>query len=170
MSSDRVRLLELWAVLALTMACVLYTGQVLAAPTAKLTPVGDGLELEVPGANGAMVKETIPVYHAGTIRYFSTGVGLEERSAHYPPFTLKVILVAGAKAYLSQVSVSIAESTGQVLLEMPGEKVTGPWLFVDFPPGSYEITATRNQTKVKTRATITTGHIQTVYMRWKEGG
>ncbi|HZC67841.1 MAG TPA: hypothetical protein VE201_04405, partial [Nitrospirales bacterium] len=70
----------------------------------------DSLELQISGDGGTPIKETIPIHRVGSIRYFSAGIGLEERSAQYPSFPLKLVFVAGRKAYLSQVSVTI---TGQ---------------------------------------------------------
>ena len=71
MRRNRVRPFELLTVLTVTIACFLYTSQVPAAITAKLTPAEDGIELEFTGEGGSAVKETIPVYHAWTVRYFS---------------------------------------------------------------------------------------------------
>jgi hypothetical protein len=171
MRSNRVRPFELLTVLTVTIACLLYTSQVPAAITAKLTPAEDGIELESTGEGGSAVKETIPVYHAGTIRYFSTGIGLEERSAQYPPFTLKVVFVTGPRAYLSHVSVTITDERGKTLLDIPGEKVTGPWLFVDLPPGTYTISgAGPGGARVHDRVTVTSGQVKTVYLRWKGEG
>jgi hypothetical protein len=146
-------------------------GRGLAATTvSKISPSGDAVAVEYTGEDGKTYQETIPIYQAGSIRYFVTGIGLEERSAQYPPFPLKIVFVVGPRAYLSQVSVTIRDKEGKVLLQVPSEKVTGPWLFVDLPPGRYDISATGNQTEVKTKTTITTGHTQAVYLRWKEGG
>jgi len=135
---------------------------------APVMPAGEGLTLEYRDGNGATSRETIPIYHAGAVKYFSAGVGLEERSAHYPPVPLKLIFVAGPKAYLSQISVTITDAAGKVRLEVPQERVTGPWLFVDLPQGAYDITAEGpGRTKVKERVTITGKEHKTVYLRWK---
>ena len=136
--------------------------------TAPVMPAGEGLALEYRDASGSTVRETIPVYHAGPVKYFSAGVGLEERSAHYPPFPLKLIFVAGPRTYLNQVSVAIAETAGKVRLAVPRERVTGPWLFVDLPPGTYDITAEgTGKAQVKERVTIAAKEHKTVYLRWK---
>ena len=170
MRRNNVRPWKRVALLATTLLCFFCAGSGVASPAAKLASSGESLELEYTGEAGATLQETIPVYHAGAVRYFSTGVGLEERAAHYPPFPLKVVFIVGPRAYLSQVAVTITDKAGKTLLDVPGDKVTGPWLFVDLPPGSYGITATSNQAAVKARATITAGQTQTVYIRWKEGG
>lgn len=52
---------------------------------------------------------------------------------------------------------------------MPGEQVTGPWLFVDLPVGTYEITAIRrDKSEVRKKVEIGAGGSRTVYFRWKE--
>jgi hypothetical protein len=135
---------------------------------ATVMPTANGLTLKYMDESGAARQETIPVYHAGTVKYFSAGVGLEERSAHYPPFPLKLIFVAGPRAYVSQVSVTITDTEGKVRLQVPREQVTGPWLFVDLPPGTYDITAEGpGKAQVKERVTISTKEGKTVYMRWE---
>jgi hypothetical protein len=134
-----------------------------------MTPAGDGLELEYVGEGGITSKDTIPVHRSGDIRYFSAGVGVDERTATYPQFPLKLIFVAGVKAYASQVSVTITDTNGAVRLQVPAEQVSGPWLFVDLPAGTYTITATRgDQTQAKATGNIAKGRSKTVYLRWKE--
>ena len=140
-----------------------------ASSAATITPSGDGIELEYTSEDGAKSVLTIPLYRAGAVRYFSAGVGTEEREAKYPPFPLKLIFVAGPKAYLSQVAVTITDAKGSVKLEVPGEQVTGPWLFVDLTAGTYTVTASRDgQDQVKGQVTVAKGGVKTVYLRWKE--
>lgn len=140
-----------------------------AATAAKITSSGDGVELEYTGEDGVKSVTTIPLHKAGAVRYFSAGVGLEERTAQYPLFPLKLILVAGPKAYLSQVAVTITDAKGTVQLQVPGEQVTGPWLYVDLPAGMYTVTALREgRASVKGQVTVTKGGVKTLYLRWNE--
>jgi hypothetical protein len=140
-----------------------------AATVGRVTPSGDGIELEYTDENGTSLKDTIPIHRAGTIRYFSAGIGLAEREAKYPPFPLKLIFVAGPRAYTAQVAVTIADAKGAVVLQVPREQVTGPWLFVDLPAGTYDITADRSDyPPAKQRVEIASGRVKTVYLRWKE--
>jgi len=163
----RVRHIGLQAFVVGILVCL--AGLSEAATAIRMTPSGDGIELEYVGENGLSAKDTIPIHRSGQIRYFSAGVGLEEREAKYPPFPLKLIFVAGPKAYASRVSVTIADATGAVRLQVPAEQVTGPWLFVDLPAGTYEISAMRgSQSPPKQRIEIVSGHTKTVYLRWKE--
>ncbi|MBI3809905.1 MAG: hypothetical protein HY284_05555, partial [Nitrospirae bacterium] len=127
-----------------------------AATEAKVTLSGDGIELEYTSEDGTTSSLTLPLHKAGAVRYFSAGVGLEEREATYPPFPLKLIFVAGPKAYLSQVAVTITDAKGAVMLEVPAEQVAGPWLYVDLPAGAYTVAASRDgQDQVKGRVTVT---------------
>jgi hypothetical protein len=135
------------------------------AATVRMTPGGE--ELEFVGEDG--ISSRIPIYREGNIRYFSAGVGLEERVARYPAFPLKMIFVAGIRSLLSQISVTITDSKGAVRLQVPAEHVTGPWLFVDLPAGKYAITATRrDQTQAMSTAEVGRGRTRAVYLRWEQ--
>jgi|SRR3989454_8809810 len=138
-------------------------------PMVRFMQSGDSLELVYHEDGGTPIKETIPIHRAGSIRYFSAGVGLEERSAPYPAFPLKLVFVAGPKAYLSQVSVTISDREGEVHLQIPPKQVTGPWLFLDLPPGSYDISAEGpGKASIKEHVTLSAKETKTIYLRWKE--
>jgi len=139
------------------------------APLVRVTTSTDSLELQISEDGGTPVKETIPIHRMGSIRYFSAGIGLEERSAHYPAFPLKLVFVAGPKAYLSQVSVTITDREGKVHLQIPPKQVTGPWLFLDLPPGNYDISAEGpGKASIKEHVTLSAKETKTIYLRWKE--
>jgi hypothetical protein len=138
-------------------------------PMVRIMPSGDRLELLIPEDGGTPVKETIPIHRVGSIRYFSAGIGIEERSVQYPSFPLKLVFVTGPKAYLSLVSVTITDREGKVHLKIPPKQVTGPWLFVDLPPGIYDITAERSgEDTIKEQVTLSAKETKTIYLRWKE--
>jgi len=139
------------------------------APTAQITQAGDGIELEYTGEDGKSAKEVIPLYKVGSARYFSTGIGMEERTAQYPPFPLKLVFIAGAKAYVTQVAVTIKDTKGEMRLLIPDDQVKGPWLFVDLPASTYDITAVRrDRAEVTQRVEIVPGRTTVAYFRWKE--
>lgn len=157
--------------LAAAMAAASFVGWFSAVPdcaaraTATLLPAGDALELKTDG-----LMTTLPVHQAGGVRYFSAGVGLEERQADYPPFPLKLIFIAGSRAYLSKVDVSITNASGMVRLDIPADHVNGPWLFVDLPAGTYDIRASsRGTTLTKEGVHVVPGKVRTIYLRWPEG-
>lgn len=136
--------------------------------TARLLPSGDGLELEY-RSEGYTWKDLLPVYRIGGVRYFSAGVGLAERRIEYPPFPLKIVLTAGGKPYVTRADVHLVRANGEPALSIPADHVTGPWLFVDLPPGIYDITGNRDATTVRLRGVnVSHDHPQTVYLRFPE--
>ena len=135
---------------------------------ARIGQSGEYLELEYSN-NGQIIKEYLPLHQIGEIRYFSAGVGLEERQAEYPAFSLKLIFTAGGKPYLSGVDVAIQPLNGEAAIKIPKEQVEGPWLFVDLPSGTYDIIATYGtQERSSTGVKIAAGTPKTLYLRWPE--
>ena len=140
----------------------------IAGPTARISQSGDGLELDYQ-EGGRSYKDTIPLHRAGQARYFSAGVGIEERSASYPPFPLKLVFTAGGKPYVAGVSVTVQHGNGPIIVTIPPEQITGPWLFLDVPDGSYRIAATmEGQTEYLKDIKVERGTQKTLYVRWAE--
>jgi hypothetical protein len=118
---------------------------------------------------GRTAVEMLPLHRAGDIRYFSAGIGLEERAAQYPPFPLKLVFTAGGKPFLSGVSVTIQRVKGGAAVTIPQEQVEGPWLFIDLAPGVYDVTAVhRDRTQGLKGITVAAGKQKTVHLRWSE--
>ena len=133
--------------------------------TAREGPSGDVLELEGQ-SHGQIVKHSLPLYRTGAIRYFSAGVGSEERQAEYPPFSLKLVFTAGGKPYLVGVDVLIQPVKEQAIT-ISRDQVEGPWLFVDLPSGMYDISASYGEHKQALKGIkVVAGRQKTVYMRW----
>lgn len=154
----------------LLLAACLWWAPSEAGVSVRMSPSGDALELESRGEDG-LSKTTIPVHRSGEIRYFSAGVGKDEREADYPPFSLKLVFVAGGRPFLSRVAVTIADRKGREVLAVPKEQVAGPWLFVDLPPGTYRVSAARDgRTQTQARVVVKQGGTATTYLRWKEEG
>jgi hypothetical protein len=138
----------------------------IAGPTARISQSGDVLELDYQG-DGRSYTDTIPLYRTGEVQYFSAGVGIEERSATYPPFPLKLIFTAGGKPYVARVSVTVRRTHGPSVVTIPSEQITGPWLFLDLPDGSYHIEATmEGQTQRLEDIKVERGTQKTLYVRW----
>lgn len=166
-SSGQKRSGSKWAVGAIMLA-VLSAGQTEAGTTARMLPSGDGIEVESQ-ADGGTVKDIIPVYREGGVRHFSAGIGLQEREAIYPPFALKLVFTAGGKPYLTGVPVTIRDVKGAIKATIPRDHVTGPWLFVDLPPGVYHVESTyAGQTQSLKRIQVEPGKTKTLYLRWPE--
>ena len=137
-----------------------------ALPVSDEPQVADHITIQHP-ANGASTSYTLPIYQMGDIRFISAGVGLEERRANYPPFPLKLIFAQTHGAYLSSVSVTIKDMAGEVILEIPEDQISGPWLFLDLKPGTYQITAVRRDgTAVKHKVQLKEGKKRVTYFHW----
>ena len=139
-----------------------------AGGVARVLPSGDGIQMEYQGAEG-MQQDIIPLYQVGKVRYFSAGIGLDERQAEYPPFALKLVFTAGGKPFLTGVTVTIQGPKSMEKIVIPAERVTGPWLFVDLPAGSYDISAVqRDQPQTLKAVKVGGGKTTVVHLRWPE--
>jgi hypothetical protein len=142
------------------------TGSAQVTATSRILPTGDALELTYQ-ANGETWTDQIPLHRAGPVRYFSAGVGMAERAAEYPPFPLKLVLTAGGKPFVARVGVQVASHDGTINLLIPPDHVTGPWLFLDLPAGTYDLTGTRGEDRPQLRrVTVQSGLSQTLYLRF----
>ncbi len=120
-------------------------------------------------SDGRTMIDLLPLHRAGDVRYFSAGIGLEERAAQYPPFSLKLVFTAGGKPFLSGVSVTIQPVKGGVAVMIPQEQVEGPWLFIDVAPGVYDVTAIhRDRTQGLKGIAVVAGKQKTIHLRWPE--
>ena len=137
-------------------------------PGSRIEESGESLELKYQ-VDGQLSKGSIPLYRAEGVRYFSAGVGIEERSAEYPPFSLKLVFTAGGKPFLAGVAVTIQSAKGGPPINIPREHVNGPWLFVDLPSGTYHVTAVHaDRTQGLKGVTVEAGRTKTVHLRWQE--
>ncbi len=76
------------------------------------------------------------------IRYVSGGLGEEGKAQMKllePDFRVKLSFAANTGHYLADVTVTIANTTGEAILSTTTE---GPYLLVDLPKGAYTVTAT----------------------------
>jgi len=116
------------------------------------------------------IQFTLPLYQQNGIRYFSAGVGIEERQGLYPAYPLKIVLVSGPRTYLSSVTISIQAQNGSKILDIPPDQVGGPWLFINLPPGTYFIIGSSGKAPVVKRAvTLTKSKTTQVILRWPAG-
>ena len=135
---------------------------------ARIGSTGEFLELSHQ-ADGRTVVDLLPLHRAGDVRYFSAGVGLEERTAEYPPFSVKMVFTAGGKPFLTGVAITIQPAKGGARLTIPQEQVEGPWLFIDLAPGVYDVTATHRDSQQGLKGiTVEAGKQKTIHLRWRE--
>ena len=133
----------------------------------RIGPSGEFLELQ--RSSDGQIEDYLPLHHVGNVRYFSAGVGVEESQAEYPPFSLKLVFTAGGKPYLTGVEVAIRSLKTKTAVSIPKEQIEGPWLFVDLPSGTYDITAMHGTQKRSLQGVkIVTGAQKTVYLRWTD--
>lgn len=138
------------------------------APVATIGPSGDTVDLSHRVGDQTVVDH-LPLHRSGDIRYFSAGVGMDERAAKYPPFSLKLVFTAGGKPFLTGVSVTIKPAKGRAAITIPAEEVDGPWLFVDLPPGVYDLTAVHRDREQGVKGIkIDAGKRKEVQIRWPE--
>ena len=110
---------------------------------------------------------TFPLFKGETFQYFSAGVGLEERQLTYPPYPLKLILVQGTRAFLSNVSITARQLDGPLTIDIPATHVDGPWVFLNIPAGTYLVTATNHHQKsIEKQVSVIQEETQTVHLRW----
>jgi len=89
------------------------------------------------------------------VAYACSGTSEEERAqAEAKPHSLRLVYAQPGGSYLGDVTTRIADSGGQVLVETTCE---GPWLVVDLPGGSYEVTATYRGEEKTQRVTVEEG-------------
>lgn len=88
--------------------------------------------------------------------YVSGGVGSDELHALHArrdQFSLWVVTAARPSgAYLADVRVQVIDAQHAVVFD---QRLAGPWLFIELPPGRYEIQATH---KSETQTKVTTIH------------
>ena len=135
---------------------------------ARIGEAGEFIELEGQ-SHGQAFKSYLPLHRGEGIRYFSAGVGLEERAAEYPTFPLKLVFTAGGKPFLTGVAVMIRPVGGGEAIHIPPEQVDGPWLFVDLPPGTYDISANYGDRRQGLNGIkVESGGQRVVHLRWAE--
>jgi len=87
------------------------------------------------------------------IAYACAGVGDSKEDPKWKAYPLKLMFTAGSRAYVSQVEVSLQDSSGAEVLKV---NCDAPWLLAKLKPGSYSVTARADGGGVKT-AKVTVG-------------
>lgn len=155
-------------------ACLLMILSWVAPSTSSWAVTGEGSEplpkfLEIP-LKGERIPDKLrfPLHEQNAVQYFSAGLGKEERSLSYPPFSLKLIFVKGERAFLAGVAVEVINSEQTTLVSIPGEEVQGPWLFLNLAPGKYVVKATDSSgTTIEKSITVSGEKTIPVHFRWQ---
>lgn len=155
-------------------ACLLMILTLVAPSTSSRAATGEGSAplskfLEIP-LEGQSIPDKLrfPLHEQNGVQYFSAGLGKEERSLSYPPYSLKLIFVKGERAFLAGVAVEVINSEQTTLLSIPGEEVQGPWLFLNLAPGKYVVKATDSSgTTIEKSITLSGEKTTPVHFRWQ---
>jgi len=109
----------------------------------------------------------VPVQTYKSVRFYSIGVGIEERREAPQLFPLRVIFKTDRGNLLGDTDVTI---TAKGTTVFRGSAQNGPWLVVDLAPGTYDIQAVQEgKAQVAKGVRLTAGKKRTVSMKWKTG-
>jgi hypothetical protein len=107
----------------------------------------------------------VPIQKYENVSYYSGGVGVEERSQLPQLYPLKVVFKTDRGHMLSDADVTMS-ARGKTVFR--GRADNGPWLFVDLPPGAYDIEAVLNgKTRSAKGVRLEAGKKRTVVLTWK---
>ncbi|GJL67345.1 MAG: hypothetical protein NPIRA05_23160 [Nitrospirales bacterium] len=108
-----------------------------------------------------------PLYKGEGFEYFTAGVGLEERQLTYPSYPVKLILVQGSGAFLSNVAITVHQLDGPVTFDIPATQVEGPWVFLNIPTGTYVLKATNSQQQlIEKQIDVVQNQQKILHLRW----
>jgi hypothetical protein len=97
------------------------------------------------------------------VAYISTGIGRDSR-VNFPELPLKFVFVTKSRAYLADIDVEITPGPTGKPTRIHS---TGPWLFVDLPPGNYRVKAkTLSGHEVWRSFSIVKGRVTEVRVQW----
>lgn len=103
----------------------------------------------------------------GEVSFVSGGVGGDERAAMQAmraDYNLSLLFsVAGSGEYLSDVKVSIKDSSGNNLLDAVSD---GPMLFAKLKPGRYTVSADNNGQVMRKTATVGNSRLTSLAFAW----
>ncbi len=106
----------------------------------------------------------IPSWSKVAIKFYSTGVGIEEREVSQPDYPLKLILATKDGSYLAYVTLEIYKGN-RLIATIPSSKVKGPWVYISLPDGKYKIVGLRkNGQKAQKSVVVKSGKKKVVYL------
>jgi hypothetical protein len=129
---------------------------------AVLVAVIVGIPAWVPAAD---VELPVQIQQYENVSYYSGGVGAEERRQLPQLYLLKMVFKSDRGNLLSDADVIISAG-GKIVFR--GRAHNGPWLFVDLPPGAYDIEAVLNgKARSAKGVRLAAGKLRTVVLMWK---
>jgi len=107
----------------------------------------------------------VPVQKYESVRYYSAGIGIDERRQLPQLYPLRVIFKTDKGNLLCDAEVTISTKGTTVFR---GRAQNGPWLVVDLAPGTYDIQAVQDgKARAAKGVRLTAGKRRTVTMSWK---
>lgn len=101
------------------------------------------------------------------VPYMMGGVGIGERElmeGRAEDYNLKLSFAEKVGVYLADVDVMVEDRNGNKIIS---RKTNGPWLYLQLPPGTYDVKATfEGETKQIENLRLTSGDRVTRVMRW----
>lgn len=129
---------------------------------AMLAAVIVGVPAWVPAAD---VDLPVHIQQYENVSYYSGGVGIEERRQLPQLYLLKVVFKTDGGHLLCDADVTM-RAGGKTVFR--GRAQNGPWLFVDLPPGAYDIEAVLNgKARSAKGVRLAAGKLRTVVLTWK---
>ena len=117
------------------------------------------------GLRAADPELPVPLQQYESVRYYSGGVGIEERRQLPQRYPLRVVFATDRGPLLCNADVTISAKGTTVFR---GRAENGPWLVVDLAPGTYDIQAVQDgKTKSAKGVIVAAGKRRTVVMKWK---
>lgn len=105
----------------------------------------DPLRCSAPQTMAAQFPPAIVITEGKTAEgfpYMSGGVGADERLAlkeRAKAFNVKLVFAAADGSYIADVKLEIGGAKNQAIVSTA---TTGPWFFIELPPGTYSVKAT----------------------------
>jgi len=119
------------------------------------------------GVRSADAELPVPVQKYESVRYYSAGIGIEERRQLPQLFPLRLVFKTDKGNLLCDAEVTIS-ARGTTVFR--GRAQNGPWLVVDLAPGTYDIQAVQDGKAQSARGVrVKAGKQRTVTMKWKTG-
>ena len=100
------------------------------------------------------------------VPFISGGVGddsMAQLTAREKEFDLKLFLVGQSGTYLSDIRITIIDTSGTGVLLTTSE---GPLLLANLPAGTYSVKAQKNGHSLTQKISVSPGKLQTTYFRF----
>jgi hypothetical protein len=108
-----------------------------------------------------------PAQQQGAISFVTGGIGSDEAQAFRSAaaqYNLRLTLAAVSGEFFAGVRVTLRDAQGNTVVEAVSD---GPYLFLNVPPGRYQVTADNLGQVQRRNALVRTKGATELYLRWK---